>query len=107
MHHHRCATHLDNILRCTCKRERNYDASTSAHAEQIGMSFGAAAMNDARGWGSYSPPPCGHHCPWNCPSCGEGTTVPRRKAPVKVKPVVRLDGASWNFIEEEDLEDYL
>jgi hypothetical protein len=105
-HHDRCATLIDYTLRCTCERERNYDASVSTHGVQIGMTFGADALNDARGWGSYSPEPCGHHCPWNCPSCGEGTVVPRRKATVKVKPVVRC-GTGWNFQEEEDLEDYL
>ena len=105
-HHDRCATLIDYTLRCTCERERNYDASVSTHGVQIGMTFGADALNDARGWGSYSPGPCGHHCPWNCPSCGEGTVVPRRKATVKVKPVVH-DDDGWNFEEEEDLEDYL
>ena len=103
-HHDRCATLIDIVSRCTCQRERNYDAGI--RAAQIGMTFGAGGANDARGWGSYSPGPCGHHCPWNCPTCGEGTTVPRRKATVKVKPVVRC-GTGWNFEEEEDLEDYL
>ena len=105
-HHHRCATLIDYTLRCTCQRERNYDAGVSTHAVQVGMTFGAGGANDARGWGSYSPEPCGHHCPWHCGYCGEGTVVPRRKATVKAKRVVRC-GAGWNFQEEEDLEDYL
>ena len=106
MHHDRCATHIDRALRCTCERERNYDASD--HAEQIGMAFGAAAQNDARGWGSYDPGPCGHHCPWNCPSCGEGTVVfTKHGAPRAAEPPVVHDADGWNFPQIDDLEDYL
>lgn len=82
--------------------QRNYDASD--HAEQIGMAFGAAAQNDARGWGSYDPGPCGHHCPWNCPSCGEYAPTPQNDA---VEPPVVHDDDGWGFPQVEDLEDYL
>ena len=32
---------------------------------------GMGAYNEARGYDSYSPEPCGHHCDYDCPRCGE------------------------------------
>ena len=32
---------------------------------------GMGAYNEARGFDSQSPEPCGHHCGWDCPRCGE------------------------------------
>ena len=33
---------------------------------------GMSAYNEARGFDSWNPEPCGHHCDWDCPVCGEG-----------------------------------
>jgi hypothetical protein len=32
---------------------------------------GMNAYNEARGYDSYSSEPCGHHCDYDCPRCGE------------------------------------
>lgn len=32
---------------------------------------GMRAFNESRGFESYSPEPCGHHCNDDCPVCGE------------------------------------
>jgi hypothetical protein len=36
-----------------------------------GLGYNADQQNDRRGWGSEAPEPCGHHCPSDCPRCGE------------------------------------
>lgn len=39
-------------------------------AMQQGMAFGVDAYNEAMGYDTSSPGPCGHHCDSNCPRCG-------------------------------------
>lgn len=40
-------------------------------ANEAGMLHGADAYNEAMGWDTSAPEPCGHHCPSDCPRCGE------------------------------------
>ena len=32
---------------------------------------GMFAYNEARGYDTTSPDPCGHHCGYDCPRCGD------------------------------------
>ena len=32
---------------------------------------GMRAFNEARGYDTTAPDPCGHHCGWDCPRCGD------------------------------------
>jgi len=35
-----------------------------------GMERGAIGYNEARGYDTEEPEPCGHHCDYDCPRCG-------------------------------------
>jgi hypothetical protein len=48
-----------------------YEAEREERAMQAGMAGGVDAYNEARGYYVDSPEPCGHHCPSDCPRCGE------------------------------------
>jgi hypothetical protein len=39
-------------------------------AHEAGMMHGIDAYNEARGYDTEAPEPCGHHCPSDCPRCG-------------------------------------
>ncbi|MAF72493.1 MAG: hypothetical protein CMH39_00525 [Micrococcales bacterium] len=43
-------------------------------ANLIGMAHGVDAYNDAMGWSTDAPGPCGHHCTDDCPRCGPEPT---------------------------------
>lgn len=40
-------------------------------ATLAGMDHGVRGYNEAMGWDTTSPEPCGHHCTSDCPRCGE------------------------------------
>lgn len=42
-------------------------------AQQEGMLHGVDAYNEVMGYDTSAPEPCGHHCPSNCPRCGDET----------------------------------
>ena len=78
------------------------------YVESIGMAFGAAAMNDARGWGLpraaalWAPLPSGI-----APGVVQVDPPPPSARPPSRSSGWSACGAGWNFEEEEDLEDYL
>ena len=37
---------------------------------EAGMAHGVHAFNEARGYDTTAPDPCGHHCGSDCPRCG-------------------------------------
>lgn len=49
----------------------DYANSLEESAMEAGMAFGVRGYNEVRGYDSYTPEPCGHHCDWDCPQCGE------------------------------------
>lgn len=38
----------------------------------MAMEFGVDGLNEARGYDTSEPEPCGHHCGSDCPRCGDG-----------------------------------
>lgn len=54
-----------------CPRCDREDHDLAEFAMQQGMAFGAGAYNEAMGYDTSSPDPCGHHCPSDCPRCGQ------------------------------------
>lgn len=42
-------------------------------ANEAGMLHGTDAYNEAMGYDTSTPDPCGHHCPSDCPRCGDTT----------------------------------
>jgi hypothetical protein len=36
-----------------------------------GMEFGMDAYNERMGYDLSAPEPCGHHCSYDCPRCGD------------------------------------
>lgn len=54
--------------------QRGWDGLTPPDREEFamqqGMAFGVGAYNEAMGYDTSSPEPCGHHCPSDCPRCG-------------------------------------
>ena len=46
-------------------------AAEDRFSDDDGLLYTADQQNDRRGWGSEAPEPCGHHCPSDCPRCGE------------------------------------
>ena len=46
-------------------------AAEDRFSDDDGLLYNADQQNDRRGWGSEAPEPCGHHCPSDCPRCGE------------------------------------
>lgn len=42
-------------------------------AREAGMLHGVDAYNEAMGYDTSPPEPCGHHCPSDCPRCGDTT----------------------------------
>ncbi len=40
-------------------------------AMEAGMAGGTDAYNETMGWDTSAPEPCGHHCPSDCPRCGD------------------------------------
>ena len=49
----------------------DYANSIEESSMEAGMAFGVQGYNEVRGYDSYTPEPCGHHCDWDCPQCGE------------------------------------
>jgi hypothetical protein len=47
------------------------DAERATAARQAGMAFGVQGYNDALGYDTQPPEPCGHHCDSDCPRCGD------------------------------------
>jgi hypothetical protein len=46
-------------------------AAEDRFSDDDGLLYNADQQNDRRGWGGEAPEPCGHHCPSDCPRCGE------------------------------------
>jgi hypothetical protein len=46
------------------------ETMNNEEANLIGMAHGVDAYNDAMGWSTDAPGPCGHHCTDDCPRCG-------------------------------------
>ncbi len=51
------------------KDDEEPEVDTEA-AMQAGMAHGTQGYNEARGWDTTEPEPCGHHCDSSCPRCG-------------------------------------
>ena len=64
----------DEAARDECRRVILDAAAQDDEAERVnlaGMTHGVAGRNEAAGYDLTPPEPCGHHCPWDCPRCGE------------------------------------
>jgi hypothetical protein len=48
----------------------NEEETNNELAQEAGMLYGIEAYNEARGYDTTSPEPCGHHCQSDCPRCG-------------------------------------
>ena len=46
------------------------DEGDDEAATLAGMEGGAIGYNEARGYDTEEPEPCGHHCDYDCPRCG-------------------------------------
>jgi len=46
------------------------DEGDNEAAILAGMEHGAIGYNEARGYDTEEPEPCGQHCDWSCPRCG-------------------------------------
>lgn len=67
-------THLDNVPDAVTSffgiDELSDDDDNNEMAMELGMGLGIDAYNDAMGYSTGSPEPCGHHCGHDCPRCG-------------------------------------
>lgn len=78
------------------------DDDDDEYAHRVGMEMGIDAYNGARGMSTEAPEPCGHHCPPDCPRCGEDARAPKLKKQADGTGICSCPGGGFVVYPDEE-----